>query len=92
MMALELIRQGWTQHTFARDENEKAVRFTDPNAVKWCSTGAIGAVYPGTREYISAIEKLMQWLPTEVFSISFWNDAPERTHAEVISAFEKAGI
>lgn len=45
----------------------------DPRAARWCATGAMVKVYPG------------KFLPTGfVTKVVAMNDAPERTHTEVV--------
>jgi hypothetical protein len=89
MTALELIKQGWTQGHTAIDILGDWVNPMSPDAVKWCSVGAIERAYTvGTAGL--AREKLEKVIGTA--HLAKWNDAPERTHAEVIAAFEKAGI
>jgi hypothetical protein len=89
--AIDYIRKGWTQNYAAKDANGKSVACFDSNAVCWCALGAIRAAYPehGGGE---ARRKLREIIGDSEASISDWNDALERTHAEVIEAFEKAEI
>jgi hypothetical protein len=78
MKASEVLRAGlakldggkaWTQRGTARKRNNQFTFAGDPQAVKWCSLGAISM--PG-------------------FDVDTWNDAPERTYADVEAAFQKA--
>jgi hypothetical protein len=89
MRALDYIKKGWTQHYLARDLNGNSIDPSDPLACKWCAVGAIYAAYPERKETLMAIDKLVTVL---CGSISPWNDAMGRTRAEVIDAFERAGI
>ena len=41
--AKTLIKQGWSQGKYARDENGESVDATDPNACQWCAMGAVYA-------------------------------------------------
>lgn len=82
-----LIAKGWTQGAFSRDVKGNSASLMR-GAVCWCALGAIAAVYSG--ETFQPLEKLYGAIGTcSVFS---WNDHPERTHAEVIEAFRKAGV
>ncbi len=57
----------------------------------YCVNGAISAA---TDDYITraqVFERISSMLPPGVHgSISFWNDRPERTHAEVLALIDKA--
>jgi len=81
--ARALIERGWTQGDFARDGEGNPARI-DRYAACFCAVGALVAVdaepeaTPFLRDALG------------VCSISFWNDAPERTHAEVVEAFRRA--
>jgi hypothetical protein len=91
MTALELIKQGWTQGASARDKDGKEVVSGSPEAVKWSALGAICcSVDARLAKYERAKAKLAAVIGTA--NIIAWDDAPERTQAEVIAAFEKAGI
>lgn len=57
-----------------------------------CSIGAIYAAYGDTRTVNIAIKRLCETIGIRSKNIGNWNDVPERTHQEVIDAFEKAGI
>jgi hypothetical protein len=94
MKAIDYIRKGWTQGQYARDKNGISVYSDDfEKAVCWCAIGALMAAYSidgfCTREYEPALEKLRKLVGT---CILFWNDNPQRTQAEVIEVFTRAGI
>ena len=100
--ALETLRDParWTQGEYARNakgdglENPKA-----SSAVCFCSQGAIlraphadvAVEYPFGRVF-HVFYKVYGVVQTVIggTNISAWNDAPERTHAEVLAVFEKA--
>jgi hypothetical protein len=90
MTALELIKKGWTQGELARNDEGYPVNPNSPMSVCWCSTGAIWAAHPEFEDRQRACAKFLSAI--DYPSITGWNDAPERTHADVIAAFEKAGI
>jgi hypothetical protein len=88
--ALEILRdpKRWTKGAFAKDKYGFALNFFD-RAVCFCSIGAL----------IKASDRNCAWYyppGLDVLSdavnipVSAWNDAPERTHAEIIQGFEKA--
>lgn len=79
----------WTQFLSARDDRDRLVDAQDPAACKFCGLGAIWAV----ADYNSpAAERAMEFLERAIGSQSFsvWQDAPNRTHAEVMAAFTRA--
>lgn len=91
MKAIDYIRKGWVQGHYAVNSDGRAALIGSPAACAWCTTGAILASYPdGTPEHWNARRKLADVIDTWNFSV--WNDAAKRTHAEVIAAFEQAGI
>lgn len=95
MTALDYIKQGWTQHAFARNKAGEHVWPCSADAVAWCASGAVSKAYSDPAQSRVAFTKLytvllaLQQIPA---SIPDWNDDLGRTHAEVIAAFEKAGI
>jgi hypothetical protein len=89
--AIDYIRKGWTQGSLAKDALGVIVDIDAPDAVKWCSIGAIYRAYPKFAAQERAIRALKKILNASG-SISDWNDDTCRTKKEVIEAFEKAGI
>lgn len=89
--AIDYIRKGWTQNRFARDADGKGTTSWYPEAVCWCAQGAINAAY---HHYEDARKAAFDAFAKVIGITAFvdWNDSPERTHVEVIEAFEKAGI
>ena len=88
--------QGWTQGTFARDiRGRRAASARD--AVCWC---AIGALLRATdvsirADAVAAVAALVHHgigitAPDSSRALVAWNDCPERTHAEVLEAFDRA--
>lgn len=82
--ARELIRQGWTKgrshrRVFGRD--------------CYCAGGAIGVVGAAVRDPALRKEvatRLRRAMSPAGYGIAEWNDAPERTKAEVLAAFDRA--
>ena len=102
MKAYELLsdESKWTKDTYARDKDgEPVFPSTDSSAVCFCAQGALCRVY-GWLE----IEELPKFkaLREAVISMGFgdpginpiteWNDAPERTFAEVRDLLIKLDI
>lgn len=82
----------WTKRAGARDTAGNIVDSYDPTAVCYCSVGAIYAV--GDYSYgqrVRALSLLGRATgPLIGDGVVVWNDAPTRTHAEVMAAFTKA--
>lgn len=85
--ARPLIAAGWTQYAFAKDDVGATVNSSSPNAVCWCSLGAINASIEMTGEY-DAAKNVLSRVAGE--NIGVWNDAPGRTQAEVLALFDRA--
>lgn len=79
----------WTQGYFARvAPGGNSIGPREPNAACWC---AFGAVINRCGNDGAAEDFAVQYLRTTLRdSIDRWNDAPERTQAEVIAALRQA--
>lgn len=75
----------WIQKVAARNVAGDCVFSGSPEAVCWCSLGAILAT--GADQMFSAMQVLDLSLGVNT---GWWNDAPERTHEEVMVAFDRA--
>ena len=83
----DYVRHGWCQRTVARNAEGDAVQEYHISACSWCAIGA----------GVMGIHKLQQRqdffiaisLIIDVF-LYVWNDAPERTQAEVVAVLEQA--
>jgi hypothetical protein len=94
----------WTQGDSARDANGNRLRAgTEEGAVCWCVLGAISKVvgHPASLLFGAAQKALASVLPSEILPIfdddgdelpieASWNDAPERTQAEVVAKLREA--
>lgn len=93
--ALIATPERWTQGDRARDAAGAPIDPCDPRAVCWCISGALEAADPSGSDmdgFIGAalaLEKVIVGLGHRA-AIGDFNDAPERTHAEVLAAFDKA--
>lgn len=84
-----LIAHGWTQYAVARDTYEQPVPATSTDACRWCATGAITrAVRLANESDLLFMAAVGAVAPNR--SITRWNDAPGRTQAEVLEAFDSA--
>ena len=94
--ARELIadRNHWTQGASARDDRGAPVPYTDPDAMCWCSMGAIGKVVSEAEQtpvgVVIALRGGIKHLKsfTSFTSIASFND--NSTHTQVLEAFDKA--
>lgn len=86
--ARALIEKGWTQYDFARNSGGWGVDEWHHSAACFCSWGALNRAGIDLEcNTASAIH----WLRSAtVGPIAVWNDAPGRTQAEVLAAFDKA--
>lgn len=77
----------WCQHYYAKDKDGVPVSRLSPEACKFCLSGAMQNCY-GVNQF-----KIINRINEEVddFMVS-WNDAPERTFAEVRALIEKLDI
>lgn len=79
----------WTQGAFARDALRRQVRSFDAMAVCWCAVGAVGRVHPtDDSTHSEALAALLRAVPG--CSVAGFNDAPVRTHAEVLALYDRA--
>lgn len=87
--ARRLSKEGtWTQGAYALDANGDSIDPGMPNAVCWRVGGAIiREADSGSSEW-AALEALANYLG--VSNLTAWNDAPERTQAEVVQALNAA--
>src|ERR1700757_269153 len=76
----------WIQNHFARDVNGEYVDSDDELAVSWC---AAGACLRAAHAYGRSILSLLSYLEPGC-DLTTWNDHLERTHEEVLAAFDRA--
>ncbi|MGN6063805.1 DUF6197 family protein [Brevundimonas diminuta] len=94
--AADLLEQpgAWTQDEFARDSVGRVVCPTSTLATCWCVRGAIAAVNEDEDDHTAnnrnwkAAARLLGF--HDAMDIELWNDAPERTQAEVVAALREA--
>lgn len=81
----------WTKGHNAREADGTETFTHDQSARCWCLWGALIKCYHGLSEETSRISYLLQaTIPGG--KVSQWNDAPERTFAEVKALVEKLDI
>lgn len=87
----------WIQDGFAHDENGEAVPPESPDAVCWCLSGALDLVAAsGASSWIERLriasalyERVNRAIPQEYANMEDWNDAPERTHQNVLDLLDR---
>lgn len=86
--ARKLIEQGWTKGWFVEQHEADG-------PICYCVYGALNQVVVGdaeadTTETDAAAKLLGRAVGQTFLSLATWNDAPERTQAEVLAAFDRA--
>lgn len=86
-LAVSFLERGWLQGVYARDdEGHESLGWLPDCEVAWDALGACrAAVGPNRWSELQALVTETLGVP----SLHQWNDAPERTQAEVIGAFMK---
>jgi hypothetical protein len=86
---------GWTQRQYARGADGTYADFYNKKAVCFCTLGALYRVGLSEPKALNDAEHLLL-KSAQVENIVVWNDAPERTQAEVVALFDaalsKAGV
>lgn len=79
----------WTQEAFARTKRGRPIGYGEAPAMCFC---ALGAMYRSSLAVpLSLAEATRDYLDRIVGSdVTGWNDAPERTQAEVVQALRDA--
>lgn len=89
--ARELIAKpgGWTKGHYARDASGALAASTDEAATCFCAVGAVLRVNGGN---FGVSQPLLEGIAAQVptTSLPVWNDAMERTQAEVVAAYDAA--
>jgi len=80
----------WTTGAFARTVKGRVIGSSEAPATCWCAVGAVyRSAYPhGSYRVYRALELLSDTVGC--YHIGGWNDAPERTQAEVVAALRAA--
>lgn len=83
----------WLKGLNAKDVEGTPVEPDDPLACKFCIIGAIRSAEAATdkKTFHKAYKHLKHYLPSKCDNFgSIFNDAPETTHADVLSLFDRA--
>jgi hypothetical protein len=102
LRALLATPERWTQMADARDANGEETGIYGHAATSWCLFGG-GCRVTSTQDpwrsrarleklwgALGLAEMLFDWEPGWPKDLSCWNDAPERTHAEVLALIDDA--
>lgn len=87
MKPSDYLKRGHTKEAFARDKSGAMTGATNHDAVCWCLYGAM-IVALRTSDNIATYEVAVRRI-IGTYSIGEWNDAPERTQAEVVALAER---
>lgn len=80
----------WTQGALYRDRDGNPAGAMISNPICWCAVGAVIHVGGGLCELELAEADLAETSPGALRPLSSWNDAPERTQAEVVAKLRQA--
>jgi hypothetical protein len=82
----------WTQRAYARDGAGQPVCNHEPEACCWCLSGAVARTSRAySAKYLSlAYQAIYAAAGVEMGGLIDWNDAPGRTHADVIAMLDAA--
>lgn len=85
------VEERWAQGGHVFDSDGFAVpSINSPRASRFCLLGAVYKVYPTSSACLVALAKLEE--VSGEAKLGLWNDAPERTHAEVLELVTKANV
>lgn len=81
--------ENWTQGENARNDRGRHCMIDDPLAACWCMQGAI-IKSAGPTEFTATRKAIDAFIGTIAEYITAYNDNPDRTHPEVLAAFDSA--
>lgn len=79
----------WIKEDWSRNKKDRPVLPLSRNAICWCLEGAIFKVYRNHKIRCEIVDKIELFINT---SIPEWNDAPQRTHKQVLALCKKLDI
>ena len=79
----------WTKGAFARTKDDVEIHSVSSYAVRWCLLGAMNKCY---RDRAPLVMKSVEATCGGSMNLVEWNDAPERTFAEVKALVDKLDI
>lgn len=90
ILASDLVTKGWSQGGYALNASGRSVSYTDDAAVRFCVEGAIMRAVRLLKLTGPAAAAPFRKLQEVIGDVPGWNDAPERTHEEVVAALRTA--
>ena len=88
--ARALVARGWCQGHYAERENGETCDLVSGEAVRWCAEGAIHNATFGAKHWIWREVNDAFCKASDTDHIPSFNDAPGRTQADVLAAFDRA--
>jgi hypothetical protein len=85
--AAEVVKEGWTQGTFARDATGANVPWGSPSATCFCAEGSIYRTAKFGSNAVPALAAFQDFLGVLIWR---WNDASRRTQSEVVAKLREA--
>jgi hypothetical protein len=85
--ARAILAQGWTQREYALSSDGTPCGLRSAEATQFCIVGALERIIPYGESITHARALLCNHL--EVESLVGWNDAPDRTQADVLALFDR---
>ena len=79
----------WTQGAFRRDAQGNELMISHLPVARRCAYGAIIAVSYADEDIEIELSDALERVINDC-EITYWNDRPDRTHAEVMQAFDRA--
>lgn len=98
--AYELVKEGWTQGTWARDAADEPVSQHHPNAASFCISGAINrSVWDYFADGVNnspaleavrfeSVRLIFETLAPD-FGLAEWNDDPNTSYEKVLDLFKR---
>jgi len=83
------VPERWTTGVLARAQSGYEVTPSSAKAVSWCMSGACLKIGGDESTFSATFCSVIDALDLDT-CIPIWNDAPERTHAEVLARFDTA--
>lgn len=80
----------WIQHDYARDADGGEVTPDDSDATCFCMLGALARSAHAMEHEAHRLPAALVLSTTVGGRVHHWNDDPDRTHAEVLAAFDRA--
>ena len=89
LRAIERIKKGWTQRTYARDTIDDGVGSDYKDAVAWCILGSIGSDVDDRSQLQTLLESQLKghW---KAASLPSWNDDESRRKSHVLALLNEA--